>query len=246
MKVHIPYTLLAICLCCLASCAPKKSLIKENNISQNYSIDTTIVKDKSVNLLITEYKIGLDSTMGKIVAHTNYPLTKAQPDCTLGYWVTDALLQVARTKDPLTHAAISNYGGIRISYVPSGPITLGQVYEIAPFENTLYIVEVPAKVLEEWCNHIAKKGGWPVSDISFTIENEKATHIKIKGQTLNHNLVYRIATNDYLANGGDDCTFLKELKKYKYSNLLRDAMIEYAQSKDTLNFQLENRIQYAE
>lgn len=236
----------AFLLFSFSNCAPKKIYNNRESISQNYIIDSTIVKDPSVNLLITQYKKGLDSMMSKVVARTDKPMTKAQPDCTLGYWVADALLAEAKKKDPLVHAAISNQGGIRINYVAPGDITLGQVYEISPFENTLYILEVPADTLEKWCQHIAEKGGWPVSNITFTIKDGKASNIYVDNKPLNRSLVYKIATNDYLANGGDDCAFLKDCKTTKYNVLLRDAMIHYATELKTLNFQLENRISYGE
>ena len=59
-----------------------------------------------------------------------------------------------------------------------------------------------------------------------------------------------MATNDYLANGGDGMTFLRNIPQIQTGKLFRDAIMEYwkAQTKSgkKVSAQLENRINYAE
>lgn len=235
----------------LSSCTTVKVLQQEVHTSGSiYNIDTSIVNDLKVNQLVNTYKIGLDSIMNHPLGTSAQPLTKAQPDCTMGHLVSDALLEAAKAKDSLVQVAVSNQGGIRINYLSPGNITLGNMYEIMPFDNMLVVLEVPGEVMMQWCQHIANKGGWPVSNISFEIEDKKAINIIVNQKPLNEQLVYRVATSDYLANGGDDCEFLRKCKRYTYNVLMRDAMIQYVQHHTAgdkpLNIQLENRIKYAD
>ena len=161
---------------------------------------------------------------GTIVS-TDIPLTKAQPECTLGNFMADAMLISAKKIDPKTDGAIANQGGIRLTYINPGPITKGKIYELMPFDNMLAIVEVPGSIMQQFCDAIAARKGWPVSNIHFTIKDKKAINIMIGDQPMNEHRFYKIAINDYMARGGDNCYFLSPLIKKFTTVLLRDALI---------------------
>ena len=52
----------------------------------------------------------------------------------------------------------------------------------------------------------------------------------------------RVLTSDYLANGGDKMYFFKGKTKNNIGVKLRDAIINYCTSKDTIFSELDNRI----
>jgi 2',3'-cyclic-nucleotide 2'-phosphodiesterase (5'-nucleotidase family) len=141
--------------------------------------------------------------------------------------MADALLQAAQLQDRHVEAAILNYGGIRLPYIASGVITVGKIYELMPFDNQLTVIEIPGDTLIRFCDYMALAKGWPVSGISFAIKDRKAINILVNGQPVQANKVYKIATNDYLANGGDYCSFLTQLKRSTTSLLIRDVCIDY-------------------
>jgi 2',3'-cyclic-nucleotide 2'-phosphodiesterase (5'-nucleotidase family) len=145
---------------------------------------------------------------------------------------------------------VLNYGGIRLTYINPGPITRGKMYELMPFDNMLSIVEVPGDVLKQFCNTMAAYKGWPVSGLQFTIKNKKAENILLNGEPVNDNVVYKIATNDYVARGGDNCSFMVPLKKRYTTIFLRDILIDYVAALNKENKPLhpviQNRIQDAE
>ena len=97
-----------------------------------------------------------------IIGHSDIPLTKAQPESTLGNFMADAMLVAGQRIDPDVVAAIGNYGGIRLPYIAPGPITRGKVYELMPFDNTLNIIEIPGAVLQQFCDAMAARKGWPM------------------------------------------------------------------------------------
>lgn len=226
-----------------------KPLYLSERRASHYSIDHT-TPDTAMLSMLQPYKAGVDTQMQVVIGRTDIPLTKAQPESTLGNFMADAQMVAARKFDNKVVGSVVNYGGIRISYLAPGPITKRNMYELMPFDNMLTIVEVPGDVLRKFCSHMAKYRGWPVSGISFTIRNKEAENIMIGDAPLNDHIVYKIAMSDYIAKGGDQCDFLISLRKRYTTTFLRDAMIDYVMQLDKegkpLHPVLEKRIQYAE
>ncbi len=231
------------------ACSPRPMRVVAHS-EQQYTVAKSGAADSGLVALIAPYKRGVDTQMQVVVGHSDIPLTKAQPESTLGNFVADATLVAARKIDPKVVAAVSNYGGIRLSYVAPGPITRGKLYEIMPFDNMLTIVEIPGAVLQEFCDKMAASKGWPVSGISFSIKDKKAVDVVVGGQPLNRSMYYKLAISDYVARGGDNCDMLRPLQKRNTTVFIRDAMIDYVASLEAagkpLHPSLETRIQYAE
>jgi 2',3'-cyclic-nucleotide 2'-phosphodiesterase (5'-nucleotidase family) len=242
-------SVLAVFLLAMVGCSPAH-LYVQNYQPQQYVIKKEDVGDSSMIAMLKPYKRGMDTQMNVVIGHTDIPLTKAQPESTLGYFFSDATLIAARKLDSKVVAAVGNYGGIRLPYIAPGVITKGRLYELMPFDNMLTIVEIPGSVLQQFCDAMAARKGWPISGITYTIKDKTAVDVMVDGAALNSNMVYKIAVNDYVARGGDNCDFLQPLKKRYTSIFLRDAMIEYVAALERdgkpLHPVLEKRIQYAE
>jgi len=206
--------------------------------------------DSNMLAMLYPYKRGVDTQMYVTIGHTDVPLTKAQPECTLGNFMADAQMVAAKKIDEKVACSIMNYGGIRSPYIAPGVITKGKMYELMPFDNMLTIVEVPGDVLKQFCDHMAKYKGWPVSGLTFIIKGKSAIDVMINNAPLNDHLMYKVALSDYIAKGGDNCDFLIPLKKRYTSIFIRDAMIDYVAQLEQQNKQLhpvlEKRVQYAE
>ena len=97
---------------------------------------------------------------------------------------------------------------------------------------------------------IAARKGWPVSGITFTIKEKKATDIMVDGKPLNDAIVYTVAISDYIARGGDNMEMLVPLKKRYTTFFIRDGLIEYITALEKegkpLHPVLDKRISYAE
>ncbi len=228
----------------------QKPLAIQDSSGKFYTIGRGMPGDSGIAQMLAPYKAGMDVRMQAEVGRTDIPLTKAQPECTLGNFIADAQMTAARNIDSGVAGSVMNYGGIRLSYIAPGPITRERIYELMPFDNKLVIVDMPGEALKKFCGHMARYGGWPVSGISFTIRNREAENIRINGREVNDHIVYKIAMSDYIAHGGDHCDFLVPLRKRYTAVLVRDAMIEYVHALDsqgrTLHPKLEKRVQYAE
>ena len=147
----------------------------------------------------------------------------------LGNLITDALVWGAAEAGTKVDAALTNGGGIRAS-IAKGSITKKDVNTVLPFGNTLSIVKVTGTELLEaleastYCTPDTI-GGFPhVSGIVFTVDARKiydqgsqypgSTYYAPKsiqrvsiqsvgGKAFDPNATYTIATNDFLAAGGD-------------------------------------------
>ena len=147
----------------------------------------------------------------------------------LGNLITDALVWGAGQQGETVDAAVTNGGGIRAS-IAAGDITKKDVNTVLPFGNTLSIVKVTGNELLEaleastYCTPTAI-GGFPqVSGIVFTVDAGVAyaqgeqypastyfapasigrvTIESVGGKDFDPAATYTIATNDFMASGGD-------------------------------------------
>ena len=129
-----------------------------------------------------------------------------------------------------------NHGGIR-AILPKGNITTRSAFEIMPFENSLVVMALKGEQILEIAAYIIKeKKPQPLSGMTFTItKDNKAKNIMIQGKPLDLNRTYYVATNDYLANGGDSMTFFaKSTQKFDLNYKLRDVLIDYFKEVDTV------------
>jgi 2',3'-cyclic-nucleotide 2'-phosphodiesterase (5'-nucleotidase family) len=229
----------------LASCSMSSYRLQEQ---MKYAY-TTIQRDSSSNnvldTFLQTYSIGKDTIMNKVIGITLIPLTKTQPESTMGNFMAEAQMFYAKQKDPKVVASILNYGSIRIAYLATGNITLGNMYEMMPFDNRLVIAEVPGSIVKEMCELIKQKKGWPIAGITFDVDKDnRIQNLKVNHQTVNDHLIYKIAISDFLANGGDDCEFFKKCKLHFYNVLIRDILIGYVQEHKEIRPILTQRISY--
>ncbi len=182
-----------------------------------------------ISAIIEPYKLGLDSVMNEVIGVNEYELTKGKPSSSLTNWFTDALHEATQNliADPLDFT-IQNYGGIRIPSLAAGDITIGSMYELMPFDNLIVIVPMSGAVCQQLFDRMAESGGWPISkQVNFKISYGKAIDIKIGGMALDTSRIYNVAIPDYVANGGDNYTFLKDLPNYPTHALVRDLLIDH-------------------
>lgn len=192
-----------------------------------YVVDSLAGREQRYDQMLQPYRRSMDSIMNVTIGIADTILYKAQPESTLGDFMADAMLHAVQQQHRQADAAILNYGGIRLPYISRGTITVGKIYELMPFDNQLTIIDIPGDTLLRFCNYMALAGGWPVSGISFTISDKKAIDIQVNGEPFDAAKIYKIATNDYLANGGDYCSFLTQLKRTTTPLLIRDICIDY-------------------
>jgi len=143
------------------------------------------------------------------------------------------LLSDAMVWKSLADFAITNGGGIRAS-IKAGDITYRDVLTVLPFGNMIYIVNLTGsevmRLLNFASNVAAGQGAFPqFGGITFTVENGQVKNVLIQGKALEMDKVYKVATNDYMAGGGDGYNVLKDNKANGYDTgfVLADALMLY-------------------
>jgi 2',3'-cyclic-nucleotide 2'-phosphodiesterase (5'-nucleotidase family) len=137
-----------------------------------------------------------------------------------------------------------NNGGIR-SILPKGNVSARTAFEIMPFENYLVVIALKGTQIFELVDYfIATKKPHPIAGITFTIDkNNTAKNILIKGKPVENETIYYVATNDYLANGGDNMNFFKKgVQKFDLDYKLRNILIDYFTDVDTIPVPTDIRI----
>jgi len=189
-------------------------------------------EEERITKIIAPYKKELQEIMDEQIGIASETMYKNRPESTLGNWFTDMLHEEAQKliKEKVDFT-IQNYGGLRVRAVSQGPITIGEIFELMPFENQIVIIEAKGIVVRKFFEHMAAGGGWPVNSsvqVKATRDGQIKT-LKINGQELDPAKTYRFALPDYIANGGDRAEFLKELPRVETGVKIRDAIIKHLQ-----------------
>ena len=128
--------------------------------------------------------------------------------------------------------AVYNIGGIRAAFA-KGDITVGDVVDVAPFENKICFLTLSGEKVMELFKQIASTGGEGVSG-SVHLEITKQGELKkalINNQPIDPNKQYRIATLDYLAQGNDKLEAFKSktnvLSPQDYHSNVRFIIMDY-------------------
>lgn len=199
-------------------------------ISVDKRLDNRI--DTSAEKILHPYKQIVDSLMSiKVATSAIYLDKKGEPLINL---ISDFIYEKGEElSGEKIDIAIMNKGGIR-NGLPKGEISKGHIMMAFPFENLIKVIELTGKDLAETLGIIVLGGHANVSnetEIIFNPTTKEITDILIEGQPLDINKTYRVATIDYLADGGDYLTPLTKGKTIATSkNSLTEDLIKYLSS----------------
>jgi 2',3'-cyclic-nucleotide 2'-phosphodiesterase (5'-nucleotidase family) len=240
----------------LTACGSQKKVSSSNtnNLPQykyiEYKIDSSYFKDTSMLAFLQPYSKGVRSIMDVVIGTLTTTLETKTPEGTLGNFAADAMRNVAqKVFSRKVDIAIVNYSGLRVDIIPAGPITLGKMYELMPFDNLLVLQQLKGTELQQLLDLIASKNGWPIAGVKMQIKDGKAVNVTVNNKPLDATAIYTIATTDYTANGGEGISILKSVKQISNGYLFRDALIDYVKDKtskgQTISESIENRTVYA-
>ncbi len=195
-------------------------------------MDTTEYQNKAsapIREIINTYSPELNKKMNQVVGYTTTEMRSYYPESPLSNLAGDALLAIARRHYGLDNVdfALTNFGGIRTSF-PKGDLTLYYVYAAFPFENSLVLVSLKGSRVRELFESFAAHRVEVLSGVSLKIDDHRITQLLINGEPLDNERIYHIATIDFLLQGGDRMTMLKNNLGVDYSGLtLRDVILQY-------------------
>jgi 2',3'-cyclic-nucleotide 2'-phosphodiesterase (5'-nucleotidase family) len=219
--------------------------------THSYRISDSIGRNPAIQSMLEPYQAEVNRKMNDVVGYATSAMDKKQPESTLGNFMADAMLIMAREKYQVpVDAAVMNYGGIRLTQLPAGDVPRGKIFELMPFDNLLILQKIKGDVLQQFLNLTASKGGWPLAGITMQIRDRKAVNVMVGGKPLDPAVTYTLANSDFVANGGDNADMLRAVPQIINGYLVRDAYFDYigmlkASGKD-ISAQIENRVTNAQ
>jgi len=183
--------------------------VKAKLIPVDSRLDSRV--DSEITNLIAPYKHTVDSVRGIVVGNSPRFFERKSPEMVnlLSDFVLERGSEIAGKKADL---AIMNKGGIRNS-LDSGAVTQGELIDIAPFDNSIVVLDILGQDLLDNIDIMAAQGGNGVSGnvkVLYDPNTHKVNSATIDGKPIDPKRRYRLATIDYLAAGND---YMEPLKK---------------------------------
>lgn len=198
-----------------------------------------------IEAMIAPYRAQLQDQLAEVLGHAQGGFTKDDPEGTLDNLVADALLEIARelAAGPV-HASLVNEGGLRVP-IAEGPIRMRHAYELLPFENFVTILTLSGSQMERLADEIAMTDGEPIAGWTMELDEDDAVSVLVAGEPIDPGRNYRLATVDYLVNGGGAWSVLWETgpeAREDLDILIRDVFVRYLRTHGTVTPTLDGRI----
>ena len=209
-------------------------------------IDGTVAEDSALKQRIAELAKPLDEVRNKVVAETSAPIDGDRSscrarECEMGNLVADAMLD--RVKGQGVQIALTNGGGLRAS-IDAGPVTMGEVLSVLPFQNVLSTFELSGAdikaALENGVSQIADGGGrFPqVAGLRFAFDanaeaGSRISDVEVKDgdswSAVDDAKLYGVVSNNFLRGGGDGYKIFatNAVNAYDFGPDLADVVAEY-------------------
>ncbi|WP_288902448.1 5'-nucleotidase C-terminal domain-containing protein [uncultured Sneathiella sp.] len=182
--------------------------------------------DTEIKAIIDDYEAALDKELGVAIGKTAVLLdttraTVRSTEAAFGSLIADAMREEVKADIGFT-----NGGGIRGDrlYDPGTTLTRKDILTELPFGNVTVLVELKGadvkEMLETGVSKVEDVAGrfGQVSGVAFTYDKtlpsgSRITEVMIGGAPLDMEKTYTVATNDYIADGGDGYAVLKGKKQ---------------------------------
>lgn len=208
-------------------------------------LDAAVAEDAAVKARVAELARPLEEVRRKVVAEAAEPIEGDRAvcrvaECAMGNLVADAMLD--RVRDQGILIAIQNGGGLRSS-IDAGPVTMGEVLTVLPFQNTLSTFFVTGQtVLEALENGLSQveegAGRFPqVAGLRFAWDPAAAPGARVRMVEVRENgawapldpaRTYGVVSNNYVRNGGDGYRMFRDAENvYDFGPDLADVTAEF-------------------
>ncbi|NUR39629.1 MAG: bifunctional metallophosphatase/5'-nucleotidase [Streptomyces sp.] len=197
--------------------------------SANHVVTRTVAKAPDMTELIGRWNTLAAPIGNRAIGYISADIPSTGTESPMGDLIADAQLAYGKTLDPETDLALMNPGGVRagLTYAQKGTegdgvVTYAEGFTVQPFSNTVNLQDFTGaqlvKVLQEQVsgsNAASPKILQPSSGLTYTLDLTKTgadrivvDSIKLGGVALDPTATYRVATNSFLAGGGDGITTL--------------------------------------
>jgi 2',3'-cyclic-nucleotide 2'-phosphodiesterase (5'-nucleotidase family) len=240
--------LLLVSLACKVTYHPNRFEAQNMKITEGVQLDST----SDIAEFLKPYRDSLSVQMNQVAAYLPQTLNKQGYESELGTTLCYSLYAYwtkVHGDSKLPVLAIYNTGGLRLPALPAGQLSVGKVYELLPFDNALVALELDVQTLKQWIKLMIQAGGWPDYGLKYQLQDTTLQNLKMyqNGQwtALDNHQKFIVLTNDYVANGGDQCSFLINQPRIDLKVtpvIIRDLFLKYVQDVDTLRVVTESSL----
>ncbi len=212
LPIYLILFLLGITTFCYAqnhSYAYKYRMVRLDS-TYDSKLDPALVK------YIERHKARLDKKMNEVIGHCDVTLNVESPQSPLSDLLTELLLSdgPAAMQQAPCDVSILNFGGIRAS-MQAGDVTVGDIFKISPFDNTLVVASMKGTELKKVVSRFRLNAMMAATaGLNVSYKDNVPYKILVQGKPIQDDAVYRVITLNFIAEGGD-----KILSDIKYENL---------------------------
>jgi 5'-nucleotidase len=192
--------------------------------SANHVVTRDVPKATDMSDLIRKWNDLAAPIGNRAIGYISADIPNTGTESPMGDLIADAQLAYGKELDPETDLALMNPGGVRagLTYAAKGAegdgvVTYAEGFTVQPFSNTVNLQDFTGaqliKVLQEQVsgsNAASPKILQPSSGLTYTLDLTKTgadrivvDSIKLNGAAIDPAATYRVATNSFLAGGGD-------------------------------------------
>lgn len=201
-------------------------------------------EDSEVKKIVESYQKKVGEKLDVVIGESKMLLDNKGLETLLGNWQTDLIRQLTRSD-----LAFQNVGGIRAD-LPEGTLTLRHVYLLSPFDNTLVTMNLTGQQIKQILEQSVSgpQGILQISGLKMTFDKSKpkgemVKEVTVNGKPLDLKENYKVATNNFVAAGGDGFVTFKDGKNIKDTMMtLRDLEVEFIKKHSPISSKIEGRI----
>jgi 5'-nucleotidase len=208
-------------------------------------LDASVTPDAALEARVKELAGPIEELKARVVAEAAAPIDGSrescrQGECAMGNLVAEAML--ARVAGQGITIAIANGGGLRAS-IDAGPVTMGEVLTVLPFQNTLSTFEVTGAAilaaLENGVSTVEEGGGrFPqVAGLRYAFDPAAAVGARVSAVEVRAGAgwvpidpaaTYGVVSNNFVRGGGDGYRMFRDAARaYDFGPDLADVTAEY-------------------
>jgi 5'-nucleotidase/UDP-sugar diphosphatase len=200
--------------------------------------------DPQVARIVDKYEARVKPEFSKTIGTAAVDLKRSfDGESNLGDLICDAMRSSSGAR-----IGFQNRGGIRAD-IPAGPVTMDEVFTALPFDDNIVSMDLTGKQIREALEKSIAYGelSLQVSGIRVVFDlskpaGERVVSIEASGKPLDDQASYRVATNDFLAAGGDHFAVFKHGRNISSGQSLREAVVEYIKRNSPLQADSAKRV----
>ncbi|WP_051986331.1 5'-nucleotidase C-terminal domain-containing protein [Clostridium amazonitimonense] len=219
----------------------------DNSVDQLYKRVKELPEDQEAKAIVEKFKNELQPILGEVLATLDTDLTHDRDEglSVLGQFTTKLMAEASGAQ-----IGITNGGGVRAP-IEKGTITMGNMYQVFPFDNTLVTMKLKGSDLKRVIEHgIMPDGfGWgqfygiKVYYDKDAKAGERITSMRLlDGTPIDMDKYYTIVTNDFMYDKGDNYDFSGAIDVVDTGEPIRDALVKIIKDMKHVSYKYEQHL----